>query len=106
MDITTGPAATPGDSGDSGDSGDDTKADTGNWTPTWDLPAPPVAAPAQDPPPPEALTIRELTTTLVPAEQAHPLYARIGGKLHPIREISVMPRRAIVVLELDNDSGE
>jgi hypothetical protein len=75
---------------------EDTTADTGPWAPSYDIGLGKHLEPQDSQPP---MTLGELTD----AEQGNQkiLMVRIGGKLEPIRDFSVMPRRGWLVLETE-----
>lgn len=73
-----------------------TGPDTGGWKPTWDIGMDAGRHTADT-----QLKLRDLAAADSGADLDRPLYVRVNGTLAAVRDYSIMPRRGITVLELD-----
>lgn len=80
---------------------DDTQADTGNWSPTYDIGLGKHLDTQADTD--STMTLGELIEMPEDTGMKHSrrLMVRIGGKLEPVRDVSIMPRRSWIVLETE-----
>lgn len=80
--------------------GDSTEAEngpgTGGWKPTWDI-----GLTGSKHASPEPFSLSDLPVDLQPGADK-PLYVRVNGRLAAVQDYSLMPRRGIIVLELDS----
>jgi hypothetical protein len=76
-------------------SDDSTEPDTGGWKPAWDI-----GLSQSSKTTPEPFSLSDLPVDLQPGADK-PLYVRVNGRLAAVQDYSLMPRRGIIVLELD-----
>lgn len=79
----------------------DSSPDTGGWKPGWDIGLSGGRHAAELGTDPGTLTLDDITGTLGEGERGQPLYVRVNGTLTRVQDYSLMPRRGITVLELD-----
>jgi hypothetical protein len=78
----------------------ETGPDTGGWKPHWESDAKYLNATGGNDASPEPFSLSDLPVDLQPGADK-PLYVRVNGRLAAVQDYSIMPRRGVIVLELD-----